>query len=141
QLLAERAVLTRAVCRELAEINGRFNARRPMVALSYLLRWVSETMPEALEFKAAAGNMYQREPRASDGIDQMVVPAGCESLLEEIRNGASVADTLGMLLTADSMLELQNDEATVRQRLAAYWEKHANATRALMSIECHTGIQ
>ena len=90
-LLTERAVLTRAVCRELAEStesNGSFGDRRPCIALSFLLRWILENLPHSFEFRAAAGNLCQREPRASDGIDQMVVPDGCESLLQEIRDGA-----------------------------------------------------
>jgi hypothetical protein len=140
RLLAERAVLTRAICRELLEVSRRLSDRRPCVALSFLLSWIQENMPESLQIQAAAGNVYQREPRPSDGIDQMVVPEGCGELLQEIRDGAQVGDALSMLLTADNQLQVEGDEAVIRERLATYWSNHSEAVRAPLSIECWTGF-
>lgn len=136
RLLAERAVLTRAVCQELVEGGGRFAERRPCVALHFLLEWIRRNLPDCLQYRAAAGNVCEREPRASDGLDGMAVPRGCEELLQEIRDGAGVGDALGMLLTADNALQVKNDEAVLRERLAAYWATHAAPVRALSSIEC-----
>jgi hypothetical protein len=140
RLLAERAVLTRAVCRELSESGDGFAARRPCIALSFLLRWIVENLPESFQFRAAAGNLCKREPRSSDGIDQMVVPNGCEALLQEIRDGAQVGDALSMLLTADNPIQSTGDEAVIRDRLAAYWANHGAAARAPSSIECWSGF-
>ena len=139
-LLAERAILTRSLCRELADSSGRFADRRPCVALGLLLRWICENLPGCLQYRAAAGNLCTREPRASDGINQMTVPAGSENLLQEIRAGAAVGDALAMLLTADNPVQASGDEATIRERLAAYWSVHAAPIRAPTSIECWSGV-
>lgn len=141
RLLAERAVLTRAVCRELIEAGGGFADRRPCVALSFLLGWIQENLPECLQFRAAAGNLCQREPRPSDGIDRMVVPDGCEDLFQEIRDGAEVGDALAMLLTADNAIQAEGDKAVIQDRLAAYWAKHSSAVRAPSVIECWSGFR
>jgi hypothetical protein len=138
RLLAERAVLTRAVCRELSEA-GRFADRRPCVALAFLLGWIVENLPESFRFRSAAGTLAQREPRASDGLDRMVVPDGCEDLLQEIRAGAEVGDALATLLTADNPIESSGDEAVIRDRLAAYWAKHEAPVRAPLP-ECWSGF-
>lgn len=140
RLLAERAVLTRALCRELSESIGGFGSRRACVALSFLLRWIVENLPESFQFRAAAGNLCQRAPRASDGIDLMAVPAGCENLVQEIREGAQVGDALAMLLTADNPVQSTGDEAVIRERLAAYWASHGAAARAPTSTECWSGF-
>jgi hypothetical protein len=140
RLLAERAVLTRAVCRELVECSGGYAERRPCVALFFLFRWIHENLPESLEVHAAAGNVYLREPRASDGIDRMAVPPGCEELVQEIRDGAQVGDALAMLLSADTPSQVRGDETAISDRLTAYWAKHATAVRAPSAIECWSGI-
>jgi hypothetical protein len=140
RLLAERAVLTRAVCQELSAAGDGFAERRPCIALSFLLRWIIENLPESFQFRAVAGNLSQREPRPSDGIDHMVVPDGCEGLLQEIRDGAQVGDALSMLLTADSPMQARGDEAVIRDQLAAYWAKHGAAVRAQSPIECWSGF-
>jgi hypothetical protein len=139
-LLAERAVLTRSICHELTDVIGPLVDRRQCVALALQLEWIGKNLPESFQFRAAAGNLCQREPRPSDGIDLMVVPAGCEDLLQEIRDGAHVGDALARLLTADSALESRADEAVLRERLADYWTKHAKAVRAPLPIECWSGI-
>lgn len=130
RLLTERAVLTRAVCREITEAGDKFGEWRQCVALGLLFRWIEENLPEALRYQAASGALCQREPRASDGIDRMVVPLGCEGVRQEIRDGAEVGDALRMLLTADTPLQARGDEAVVREKLAAYWAKHGTAVRA-----------
>lgn len=140
RLLAERAVLTRTICRELEESPGGFADRRPCVALGFLLHWIVEHLPESFQFRAAAGNVCQREPRPSDGLDQMAVPAGCEVLLDEIRDGANVGDALAMLLTADTSTQASGDEAKIRERLSVYWAKHAIPVRAPSPIECWSGF-
>ncbi len=70
-LLTERAVLTRAVCRELLDSVGDFGGRRPRTALALLLRWVQGTFPESDRI----------EPHAREGLDAIVVPQDCEDLL------------------------------------------------------------
>lgn len=139
RLLAERAILTRAVCRELAESNGSFADRRPCVALYFLLRWIRETLPESLQIKTASGDLYNREPRPSDGLDRMVVPSGCAALLEELRAGASVGDALSRLLTADNPMEASYDKATIQEGLSSYWARHETSVRAPSPIECWSG--
>jgi hypothetical protein len=140
RLLAERATLTRAICRELVETGSGFADRRPSVAMSLLLRWIVETMPECLQYRGAAGNLCVREPRPSDGIDQMIVPAGCEDLLFEIRDGAAVGDALFMLFTADTPTQQRGDEARIRERLNTYWANHSAAVRAPSVVECWSGF-
>jgi hypothetical protein len=140
QLLAERAVLTRAICQELRDGSGNYAERRPCVALGFLLRWIQTHLPESFRFRNAAGGIGEREPRPSDGIELMVVPEGCDDLLEEIRDGAPVGDGLAMLLTADNALQARGDEAVIRERLEAYWAKHAKTVRAPLPIECWSGF-
>lgn len=128
--LAARAVLTRALCRELEEASGRFADRRPCMALSLLLQWIQTNLPESLQVQAAAGNVYQKEPRPSDGIDAMMVPDDCQALVQEIRDGAKAGDALCMLLTADNSLQAESDADVIRASLAAYWSRHAVAANA-----------
>ncbi|MDX1945186.1 MAG: hypothetical protein SFU86_07255 [Pirellulaceae bacterium] len=138
--LAERAVLTRAMCRELTEATKGFSERRPLVAMGFLLRWIGENLPECLQFRAAAGNLCQREAKPSDGIDLMIVPRGCEGLIAEIRDGAAVGDALFMLFTADTMSQLRADEERIRDQLAIYWQRHGLPTRAPLAIESWSGL-
>ena len=77
RILTERAILTREVCQELHDVNGKFADRRPLVALSFLLHWIVRNLPDS----------FRVEPRPSDGIDRMVVPDGCQDLLQEIQYG------------------------------------------------------
>ena len=139
-LLAQRAVLTRAVCRELSESSRGYADRRACVALSFLLRWIQENQPESFRFLSAAGTMGEREPRASDGIEDMVVPAGYEDLRSEIRSGARVGDALCMLMTADNPTQARGDEDEIRNGLASYWASHGTPVRAPMPIECWSGF-
>ena len=120
QLLAERAVLTRALCRELLDSDGRFNHRRPSIALSLLLQWVARNLPESVRV----------EPHPADGIDSMVAPDDCQELLREIRDGAQVGEALFMLLTADNSLQADGDRAVIQKRLSAYWANHSSAAAA-----------
>ncbi|MCU1268367.1 MAG: hypothetical protein JWM21_4685 [Acidobacteria bacterium] len=120
RLLSERAVLTRMLCRELLDSNVQFNTRRSGTALSILLRWVGQNLPESVRV----------EPHPSDGIDRMAVPDDCGELLREISDGAQVGEALFMLLTADNSLQADGDRTTLRRRLDAYWTNHASAAPA-----------
>jgi len=113
-LLAERAVLTRMVCCELREADIGGSCRRPQAALSQLLQWINENL----------GKFVWIEAHADDGIDQMVVPAGYEQVVVEIRAGAQVCCALFMLSTADTLVQAEGDRAVIRKRLAAYWSQH-----------------
>lgn len=113
QLLTERAILTRAVCRELLDGDIAAPDRRVHSALFLLLRWIDENQ-----------SAYVRvEPRADDGLAQLVVPEGCEDLVAEIKAGAEACKALFMLLTADNSVQADHDRAIIRTRLAAYWEQ------------------
>jgi hypothetical protein len=131
RLLAERAVLTRAVCRELLDARGEFSARRPLVAMTFLLQWIQQNCPKSVRI----------EPGASDGLEEMVIPTGCEELLQEIRDGAQVGMALFMLFTADNSIQARGDEERIRETLAAYWANHATAARAPNMIECLSSIK
>ena len=120
RLLAERAVLTRAICRELLESDGQFSDRRSSTALSLLLQWIAHNLPQSVRI----------EPHPSDGIDSMAVPADCSEVLREIRDGALVGEALFMLSTADNSLQADGDRARLRTRLDAYWTNHASAAPA-----------
>src|SRR5262249_1113437 len=128
--LAERAVLTRAVCRELFEANGEFGGRRPRIALNFLMQWIQEYFPESVRqgTPLSYGIGY--------GTPQMAVPDDCGDLLQEIRDGASVSEALMMLWTADTEADASHDEAAIRDKLADYFAKHPSAVRALTASEC-----
>jgi hypothetical protein len=120
RLLTERAVLTRALCRELLDSDGVFNTRRAGTVLSWLLNWVSYSVPDSIRV----------EPHASDGLDSMVVPENCGELLQEIKDGARVCDDFFMLLTADNSIQSEGDRARIRKSLDAYWIEHEHAAQA-----------
>jgi len=130
RLLSERAVLTRAACRELLDSEGSFDGRRPSIALSFLLQWIRENLPESIKV----------EPHPADGIDRMVVPDNCRDLLQEIRDGAEVCEALFILFTADTPSQFRGDEKSIHDRLAAYWANHGSAARAPSVIECWSGF-
>ena len=123
--LTERAVLTRQVCQELYESNEEFAGRRPRTALSFLLQWIMKSQKE----------FVRGEPHCADGLDNMIVPEGCQELFQEIRDGALVGEAFFMLLTADSPAEQRGDEKVLRERLAAYYAQHRSPVRAMNSIE------
>lgn len=118
-LLTERAVLTRAVCRELQESAGDYGSRRPRAALTMLLQWIWAYFPKAVRVS----------PRALDGLDGMVVPDDCKSLLEEIRAGVLVCEDLFMLTTADSGLDWDQDMKSLKKSLTEYWRAHRKAVK------------
>jgi hypothetical protein len=88
-LLTERAVLTRALCRELRDSGGVFNGMRPLTALALLSRWIKNTFPETEPLGWAA----------TEWLDDMVVPEGCEDLMREVSDGAEVCEALLMLVS------------------------------------------
>jgi hypothetical protein len=57
------------------------------------------------------GEYVESEPRAGDGIEQMIVPEGYQELVAEIGASAKVCNALFMLLTADNGLQQQHDRA------------------------------
>jgi hypothetical protein len=120
RLLTERAVLTRALCRELLDSAEFLNNRRSGVALSLLLQWVARNLPTSVRV----------EPHPSNGIDDMAIPDGCEELLQEINDGAQVGESFFMLLTADNSFQADGDRATLRKRLDAYWTNHGSVAPA-----------
>jgi len=125
RLLVERATLTRMVCRELSDSDISRPDLRPQVALFHLLRWVDENMRQYVRV----------EPRAGDGIEQMIVPEDCQKLISEISVGAKVCDALFMLLTADSGLQAQHDREVIQDRLASYWAQHQSPVPVMRTIE------
>jgi hypothetical protein len=62
-LLAERVVLTTAVCHELWRSDGRYADRRPRAALGLLLGWIDEHL--------GTGDLTAPD----DGLNDMTVPA------------------------------------------------------------------
>lgn len=120
RLLTERAVLTRALCRELLDSDEFNSTRRSGVALSLLLQWVAQNLPTSVRV----------EPHPSDGIDVMTVPDDCKELVQEIKDGAQVGEALFMLFTADNSFQTDGDRASLRKRLDAYWLNHASAAPA-----------
>lgn len=111
QLLNERAVLTRTVCRELLESNENYG-RRPLAALGLLRDWIAVRFPTS------------SEPHAKDGIDSMLVPEDYQQMLQEIRDGIQVCEALFMLTTADNRSDEESDEKAIRSELDAYWKKY-----------------
>lgn len=114
-LLTERAVLTRMVCRELADSDIGGYDRRPITALHQLLKWVFDNQRSHVH----------GEPRADDGLDCMVVPKGLEALFSEIKAGAEVCNALFMLTTADTGLQVNSDRARIKDRLSAYRQEYS----------------
>jgi hypothetical protein len=120
RLLTERAVLTRALCRELLESDGSFSDRRSSTALVLLLQWVAQNLPQSVRV----------EPHPSDGIDSMFVPDDCRELFREIQDGAQVGEALFMLSTADNSIQADGDRARLQKILDDYWTNHASAAPA-----------
>jgi hypothetical protein len=117
-LLVQRAVLTRMVCRELAELpDGRFSRWRASTAHGFLMSWIS-SLPG-----------YEGYPKASFDIDAMAVPDDCTQLLEEIRDGARVCEALAMLQSADTASDFDNDMRYLKEALDAYWQQHPSAAQ------------
>ena len=115
RLLTDRATLTRMVCRELAESDINGLDRRPQAALYLLLRWIVEQQSEHV----------RGEPRADDGLEQMIVPEGYEEIVSELKAGAQVCNALFMLFTADTALQATHDRERIQRHLVAYWERHS----------------
>lgn len=109
RLLNSRAVLTRMVCRELKDGAVQGDDLRPQTALFILLRWISDNLPGSVRV----------EPRADDGIDQMIVPDGYADLV-----GAQVGKAQFMLLTADNRIQQESDRENLKRALAVYWAEH-----------------
>ena len=120
-LLVQRAVLTRLVCRELMislELKNRtgegFSRWRTDCSLSFLMQWIKSSLEPDEYF------------RPSFGIDAMTVPNDCLHLIDEIRDGARVCEALAMLQTADTASDVMNDMMDI-EKLKIYWERHGTA--------------
>jgi hypothetical protein len=120
-LLSQRAVLTRMLCRELAEAKGRLPDRRVSSALSMLLSWITQNFPESIWSPLPSDG--REHPRPSDGLDQMAVSDEGRGLLEEVREGTRVGEALFMVMTTDS------STTVLQERLDTYWAKRAVAIR------------
>ena len=89
RLLAECAVLTRAICGELRDVSGALAERRPCIAMSYLLGWdPGESAGQSFSSETLPGGSASESLALRTASDELVVPDGCEDLLQEIRHGA-----------------------------------------------------
>lgn len=120
RLLTQRAVLTRALCQELFDSKGHFSDRRSTAALSILLQWIAQNLPESV----------RGEPHSSGGLEQMVVPDDCRELFREIQDGAQVGEALFLLVTADNTFQTDASQAQLQKKLDAYWANHSSAAPA-----------
>jgi len=110
-LLHERLALTNSLCFAVQRSGGLSEIRAPHAAFSTLMRWVADHYPT----DAA-------EPHANDGLDLMVIPAGAEPLLIELRAGTSVAWSFHTMTTPDTWGELQRDTRSVLESVLE-WER------------------
>lgn len=114
-LLVQRAVLTRLVCRELLDrTEGKFSRWRTGSALGFLMQWIN-ALPDSDQYQGA-----------SAGIDSMTVPGDCLHLVAEIRDGARVCDALVMLQSADTPSDVMNDMMCLEKELEKFWRKHSS---------------
>lgn len=112
-LLLERAVLTRMVCRELIDKPEPEISRssRADAAMNLLRAWVASRLDVPGDIKP------------SSAIEAMLVPEGCDDLIEEIRDGAKVCEALSMLDSADTDSDWNGDMSRIKGSLDAYWSK------------------
>lgn len=108
-LLMERAVLTRAVCREIRDGEGTFYARAG-TALELLQRWSQRYL----------GYSYA----TYDEEEITAAAADCKALMQEIQDGQRVCCALSLFGTADTASEDQDDREFLRTSLDEYWTKH-----------------
>ena len=114
-LLTMRAVLTRMVCREASECNGKFLYRRTGTALGLLGRWLADNWP-AEDY--LLGQRYST-------LNPAFVPDDCQDLAEEIIDGGLVCDGIRMIQTSDNDTEFDSDSFRINEALKNYWEKHS----------------
>ena len=67
---------------------------------------------------------------ARDGIDAMTVPDDCQELIQEMRDGANVCESLFMLTTADTNSEVEHDDQQLQHSLDEYREHHVETVNA-----------
>mgnify|MGYP003488483151 CR=1 FL=1 len=115
-LLVQRAILTRLVCRELMNRTDEgFSRWRTDCSLSFLMQWIKSSLEPGEYFSP------------SFGIDAMTVPDDCLHLIDEIRDGARVCEALAMLQTADTASDVMNDMMNIEKQLNIYWQRHGTA--------------
>lgn len=115
RLLTMRAVLTRMVCREASECNGRFLYRRSGVSLWLLAQWLNQYWPV---------EEYTYSSRFST-LKAISVPDDYQDLAEEIIDGGKVCNGIEMIHTSDNDSEFQSDSIGINEALQNYWEKHS----------------
>lgn len=114
-LLAERAVLTRAVCRELREGHDPYYGR-PYAAVRVVQRWLKDN--------------YDYSMPTYNPSEIAEAPADCKNLMEEIQDGQRICNALSVYGTADSAEEHARDGSHLREALEEYWLKHPNAVQS-----------
>ena len=112
-LLMERAVFTRAVCREVREDKGS-DYSRARTALKLLQHWSQENL----------GYSYPRYCQE----EITAAAADCKALMQEIQDGQRVCSALSLLGTADSASEDRDDCDHFRASITVYWTDHRRAT-------------
>lgn len=116
-LLSERLVLANAVCAELGASRGEYSARLPTAALTLLRQWI--------------GSHYSTdgsEVLVQDGLAEMLVPAGSEGRMNQLRAATSVCSDLAIIWTAETRSEYAADSEQLRESLAS-WEAAARGSR------------
>lgn len=113
--LLQRAVLIRAVCHEVRELDGgSYSYHRAKVALGLLEKWLWENV----------GYSY---PSITDK-EIADAPLACKNLVDEIQSGVNVCRALSLHGTADSAADAASDDAALRESLSAYWSTHRRAS-------------
>lgn len=115
RLLTKRAVLTRMVCREASECNGKFLHRRPGASLWLLGLWLDQNWPIEL-------HRYNRYST----LGAISIPEDCQDLVDEIIDGGVVCDAISMIQTSDNEREYTSDSSRINDALQEYWGKHAS---------------
>ena len=105
--LANRAVLTTAVVRELERSDNPAWDKRPRAALQALNSYLRD------ELGLASG-------RPNEGLDGLEVPQRLQPLIEEIRRGAAVCEHMRIMWTADTRAEYAGDLRKLTAALAEW---------------------
>ena len=118
RLLTMRAVMTRMVCREASECNGKFLHSRPGASLWLLGQWLVDNWPEE---EYLWGQRYST-------LNPTLVPDDCRDLADEIIDGGLVCDEIRGIQTSDNDSEYQSDSIRINEALKNYWGKHSTAS-------------
>jgi hypothetical protein len=108
QLIHERLALANAVCAALDVAQGNYVDGVASAARDLLHRWIRG------RYSLPRGEV---ETHASDGLDQMVVPAGGEERMVELHLATYVCESLASMYTADYASDYTHDRNGVSQAL------------------------